>query len=575
MPRLGDRALALLLCLLTIGLYSYKLGEMEFFRHTEADRTLIAWEMVEKGNFLVPHLLGSEILTKPPLFYWILAAFISLFGEATEWVVRFPSVIFAGLFVGFQFLFLRALKFDRNLALVGAGILATGAAIQDYSRLAEIDMLFGFLSGVVFALGYLSIELRSLPLTFATYLLLSLSFLAKGPPALAFYGIGVLSFFVWSWRRPEASRMPRTVIRRLLKFHCWGVLIGLVPIFIWASSLAARVGWEKLGRQVRVEIIERVFETSTHAHGPFFYVQAVVLSLLPWILLILAALLKRWRKDDVVGSGVKPELMRFWMWNLGIVLPALLLLTFASGKSNRYMFPLYGPLCNLAFLSLLSLRGSKTEGQLLSLTRYLAMALGLASLLAPFFVRSVVAPYGVSFWSLLLLGALVAALSFTLAALLKFQMKKDAFIAICLMMGLAQVVRAELVTPYLNGRRSVKPIAESLQSLVPKGEQLYTIEFFDRWINYYLKRLGTESLRLSPEVAEDLKSHPGKKFLLLERPDEAWRYERMQTFDPSAKIVKSYPDKKQEVILVEAAGEQLFRLKPHDFFPTVPSLPYD
>ena len=40
----------------------------------------VAWEMVQSGNWLVPTLDGMPFFHKPPLFYWITALGIKLFG---------------------------------------------------------------------------------------------------------------------------------------------------------------------------------------------------------------------------------------------------------------------------------------------------------------------------------------------------------------------------------------------------------------------------------------------------------------------------------------------------------------
>ena len=47
----------------------------------------VPWEMLRSGNWLVPTLDGLPYFHKPPLFYWISAAAMSLFGT-TEWAAR-------------------------------------------------------------------------------------------------------------------------------------------------------------------------------------------------------------------------------------------------------------------------------------------------------------------------------------------------------------------------------------------------------------------------------------------------------------------------------------------------------
>ena len=47
----------------------------------------VAWEMMRSGDWLVPTLNGLPYFHKPPLFYWITAASMSLFGPH-DWAAR-------------------------------------------------------------------------------------------------------------------------------------------------------------------------------------------------------------------------------------------------------------------------------------------------------------------------------------------------------------------------------------------------------------------------------------------------------------------------------------------------------
>ena len=55
----------------------------------------VAREMLETGNWLVPHFWYAPHLDKPPLAYWAVAASMSAFGQ-NEWAVRLPLAL-AGL----------------------------------------------------------------------------------------------------------------------------------------------------------------------------------------------------------------------------------------------------------------------------------------------------------------------------------------------------------------------------------------------------------------------------------------------------------------------------------------------
>ncbi len=52
----------------------------------------VAWEMVRSGQWLTPTLDGLPYFHKPPLFYWLTAISIEVFGP-TEWSVRLASIL--------------------------------------------------------------------------------------------------------------------------------------------------------------------------------------------------------------------------------------------------------------------------------------------------------------------------------------------------------------------------------------------------------------------------------------------------------------------------------------------------
>lgn len=54
----------------------------------------IAIEMVERGDWTVPRLLGEPFLDKPILYFWMQAASLAAFG-ASEFAVRLPGTLMA------------------------------------------------------------------------------------------------------------------------------------------------------------------------------------------------------------------------------------------------------------------------------------------------------------------------------------------------------------------------------------------------------------------------------------------------------------------------------------------------
>src|SRR5437763_4118724 len=74
-----------------IGTWSIPLIDRDEPRFAEASR-----EMIERGDYIVPHFNNQLRLDKPPLAYWAQVASYRIFGES-DFAARFPSAIAAAL----------------------------------------------------------------------------------------------------------------------------------------------------------------------------------------------------------------------------------------------------------------------------------------------------------------------------------------------------------------------------------------------------------------------------------------------------------------------------------------------
>ena len=81
------------LVFLFAGLGSYSLKEPDEGRYAEIPR-----EMVESGDYVVPHVNYVRYFEKPPFLYWATAVSFHLFGS-NEWGFRLPNALAAFLLV--------------------------------------------------------------------------------------------------------------------------------------------------------------------------------------------------------------------------------------------------------------------------------------------------------------------------------------------------------------------------------------------------------------------------------------------------------------------------------------------
>lgn len=202
--RRSPRPLLILGALLVLPALLVNLGEQSLIGD-EGIRSLVAFEMLESGDFIQPTLNGENYYKKPPLYNWILAAVFTLAGRADEWTARIPTVLFLLLLVALVFRTVRRAMGDRDLALLGAAMTLTCGRILFWdSFLGLIDMAFSALVFGLFAwLWHCSRREDWRGYFLGSWLLTAAAFLLKGLPGLVFQVLSVGGHLVLTgrWRR--------------------------------------------------------------------------------------------------------------------------------------------------------------------------------------------------------------------------------------------------------------------------------------------------------------------------------------------------------------------------------------
>jgi len=120
-------------------LFVYGIQQGDLYR-TEGLRAIIGKEMYRTGDWLIPRLYGEPILTKPPMFYWAIAATGTIFGEVMTWSSRLPAAL-AGMVSVLIVYFTIKRYTDATTALIAALALPCSIMWLEKASSSEIDTM--------------------------------------------------------------------------------------------------------------------------------------------------------------------------------------------------------------------------------------------------------------------------------------------------------------------------------------------------------------------------------------------------------------------------------------------------
>lgn len=316
--------LPLSICVVGMVTVFFQLGSYRTLGSHEAYVAVPTREMLSSGDLIVPRFGGLPRLEKPPLSYWVAAASVRIFGEISEWTLRFPSALSAILLaalIGFW-----ARRWYGSAAGWGAAISQlTAIYVLIYARKAEVDMLLCLLTTAAIYLVAMQMpnepRARSFIRWTGIYTLLGLTWLAKFHYGTAMVLAPVCIYFGF---RQEYRRF-----RDLL--NPVGLALFAAAIIVWPWLLMQQI--PEAMALWKAETVGRA--TGGLGHQPLWYfVIPILWMVLPWTPYALAAAVPSWRRawpKDLSGANdsFRSRVLRgdsreqfLWIWfltNLAIV----------------------------------------------------------------------------------------------------------------------------------------------------------------------------------------------------------------------------------------------------------------
>jgi 4-amino-4-deoxy-L-arabinose transferase-like glycosyltransferase len=300
----------------------------------EAD---IAWRMSAQADRTLPRLAGTPFLEKPPLSYWAAGAAIALWGDSAA-AARAPNLVYAAVTA----LALGALA----LAMTGDGPCALLAALIGASALGAYRVTIwlapdaALLAGCAVALlgvwrGYRAPPGRAKALGYGLmHLGAAAAFMAKSAPGWIVPGLALVTLIAWERRWHELWRweLYAGLIVQALIIGPW--VLAVARSAHGADVLRTLFWYNLAGRFTHVPAPAALDYTSGHHNSPGKYLFELPLYLLPWTLLVAAALRRAWNGVRVPDAAGTP-----WRFALAASVPFLALLSVAQTARDVYAAP--------------------------------------------------------------------------------------------------------------------------------------------------------------------------------------------------------------------------------------------
>ncbi len=282
------RILDFAVAIFVAGTFLFGLGWLDLIGPDEGRHAIIARELIESGNWLVPTLHGLPYFDKPVFLHWWIALSTTIFGPE-NFAVRLPSAL-AGLWT----VWVSARWADRHHGRVAARItallLAVGLLTFLVAHIAIIDaLLTALLATALWRFGdwFVREDGATPPSLWPGYAMVGLGLLAKGPIAAILSGLVVVAMCL-------VRKRPRDLLA-----------VGPVRGGVLALAIATPfylAAWWRSPVYIETFLFEHnlaryaVAGAVGHQEAWWYYFVWFPAALLPWVFSLVPALGSRWKR---------------------------------------------------------------------------------------------------------------------------------------------------------------------------------------------------------------------------------------------------------------------------------------
>ena len=343
--------------------FFFLLGNRSLNEPDEGRYSEIAREMIETGDWLVPHLWYLPHLDKPPMTYWLVATSMKIFGQ-NEWAARLPAALAGISGVWAAFLFGCSLG-GRRVGLWSALILQSSLIYFVMARMLTPDIfLTQFVvwaiyffwrswlaanrsAGILPAYSNFSEDetrrqdggaprkSEFFAWHLAGWVAIALGFLTKGPIALAIPLLAFMALLILRRKEIPQKKMVFT-----------GLIVGFM-VFLILSSPWFLVVFQRVPGSAHYMVLGQAAghllgtTIKNRPGGLFYFLGILVVGLLPWT--ILSGWL--WRRNHWGSLAGKSKdgwlLLNVW------AIFTFALFSLSQAKLPAYILPVFPPLAVL------------------------------------------------------------------------------------------------------------------------------------------------------------------------------------------------------------------------------------
>ena len=321
------------------------LGETIFYSKGEPREAIVAYTMLESGNWILPMNYGVEIAYKPPFLYWTIAVISSILGGVSEFSARMPSAL---AFLAMQLVFFSFVAKRKNVktAFLTSILLLSSFEVHRAAVACRLDMLQVSLIVISLCLLFRWDEKNCKGVPWLAFLLMACATLTKGPVGSIF---PCLCIGIYQLLRGRSFGKAF--------FSLLGIgLLSLIPLGIWFWA-AYQQGGEPFVNLMLEENTGRFFRKmsyESHENPLWYNFLTLIWGWIPWTLVLLVSLFGlKWKEMHVLpeGDSVGERLKKVWdkfrsqsplqLFIWVVILTIFIFYCIPKSKRSVYLLPIY------------------------------------------------------------------------------------------------------------------------------------------------------------------------------------------------------------------------------------------